>query len=67
MGFDIVISSWRPSGAGHEALDCTCEAVGGDKDSVTYECSYEVGRNAADGTRKATASRIQGKFAMNVP
>ena len=48
-------------GAGHEPVDCVCEAVGSNKDSVTYECKYQMG----DATEKK--ARIQGKFAMNVP
>jgi hypothetical protein len=49
-------------GAGHEAFDCMCEAVGSDKDSVTYQCKYEVKK-----VKKCSAARIEGSFAMNVP
>ena len=47
--------------AGHEPVDCVCEAVASDKDSVQYECKYQMG----EATEKK--ARIQGKFAMNVP
>ncbi len=67
----------RLEGAGHEALDCKCEAVAADSGSVMYQCSYQLGGRrqsedvvAADGrvTRKhRAAGTIQGKFAMNLP
>lgn len=56
--------------AGHEAYDCMCEAVGSDKDSVTYQCKYEVrtSKDSSDQTQlRSRAARIEGKFAMNVP
>lgn len=48
-------------GAGHEPVDCVCEAVESDKDTVTYECKYQMGEASEK------KSRIQGRFALNVP
>ena len=54
----------RIEGAGQGAdLDCTCQAVKGDGNSVVYECSYEVKGN----DRQLGSSAVRGKFAMNVP
>jgi len=68
----------KMTGADRQLLDCQCEAVGGNGDSVIYDCSYQVadaseegngGADKEDGrvTRKKGASRIRGKFSMNVP
>ncbi len=35
-------SPGEPGGPGGRALDCTCTAVGSDKASVQYQCSYQV-------------------------
>ena len=65
------------AGCTYGPVDCVCRPVGSDKESVQYECNYElnepnherseVGEEPKELQTSQKAARISGKFAMNMP